>query len=78
MKSTKFSLTNLNGKLTREEMKSVMGGVGGEVTITCSSNNTSLTCSCSNCNCSGSNDGSVQCSDASTSRVICDKVCPLP
>ena len=80
MKLNKLCLANLNGKLSRKEMKSVMGGfVDGQVTITCSSNNSSLACSCSgNCSCSGSNDGSTQCTDGNTGRVICDKICLLP
>lgn len=75
MKTLKMSLANIQGKMSREEMKEVMAGyASAEVTIRCA-DNTTLTCGCSgNCSCSGHDFGATTCYN-SVGEVTCDKLC---
>ena len=65
MKTTKISLANIQGKLSRIEMKNIMAGLGDvgscgsncnlSCTVTCNGNNISGTCGANarGCFCSG-------------------------
>jgi hypothetical protein len=60
MKTTKMSLVNIQGKLSRAEMKNIMAGSGGD---NCPTNCTSACSSGSNCRCCGTG-SNAYCVDA--------------
>lgn len=64
MKTKKMSLANIQGKLSRAEMKNIMAGSGSD---NCPTTCTSSCSSANNCRCCWGNGSNQYCVDAGTS-----------